>query len=267
MSNKNHHGFIVTSVTGSVSLKDLPVPVHETRAKAGRFGKASKKPFMIVKATDFYRTKFGQQVQALTHKRIAERRDIPDLLGMDNGKGIGMTVKLKNGWTAKFETHPLAPISFVSSGKPPNKLTSLLNSIRAKNAEKRLNTKVESDTPRPKTPKEILARQMRETGEVLDAERSKMADKSHLANAMRPAVSNKIERASDSNLAQLYSLQDAKEKLSIDQASKFNWTKARINKLVKSGTIKHILILFRAGKLPERMRTRKNLLIEINKLS
>lgn len=237
--SKNHHGYVVTSPTGSVSLKELPVPTHETRDAASKWGKAQGKPFVIVPASDFFRSSFGKMVQALTHKKML-RRDIPH-------KAIIVIDKE------------------VEQARKPNALTNLLSRLKASAQERRLDAKAKADTPKPLQASDIIARQMRTVGQALDETRRKLADHSYIKTAFQPPTDTKLHTASDSDLISLYMRQDAATQRSIDTASKFRWDKRRINKLVKSNTVVNILILFRAGRLPDSCRTRKIILKEINR--
>lgn len=235
--SKNHHGFIVTSPSGSVSLRDLPVPIHESVEKASKWAKAQGKPFVIMETAKFYRTSFGRTVQALTQRRALTQP------------------RLIIGKEAIEETRK-------ARGETP--LTALLKKLQAKKQEKAFEEKVKADTPRPKTPAEIIARQLRTIGQTLDESRMKLADTSHLLQVMQPPKDEKIHRASNSDLASLFLRQTPEAQRLIDVASRFRWHKRRINKLVKSGSIESILTLFRAGKMPDKCRTYKNILKAIN---
>ena len=248
--SKNHHGYIVTSPTGSVSLKDLPVPTHGSRDAASKWGKAQGKPFCIVPASDFFRTSFGKMVQSLTHKRIEQKR--------------ARKIELLEAFHPKTEVERVADHATHYTTKG-GALTNLLSRLKASAQDRRLDAKAKTDTPKPLKASDIIARQLRTVGQALDESRKRLSDQSHLTIAMQPPKSTAILHASDSDLISLYSRQDNETQRRIDVASKFRWDKRRINKLVKSNTVENILILFRAGKLPDNCRTRKLILKEINK--
>lgn len=236
--SKNHHGFIVTSPTGSVSLKDLPVPRHETHAKASKYGREQGKPFIVVEASKFFRTSFGKTVQALERKQALAR---PRLI-------VGAEAIIE-----------------ANAARKPNALTKLLTSLKAQQSEKEFNAKVDNDTKKRYAKVDPLSRQLRETGQALDEQRQRLADKSYLAKVMIPPNPSGITRASNDDLMSLFLKQDSKMQQMIDIATRFRWDKKRVNKLVKSGTIESLLTLFRAGQLPEKCRTNKKLLTLLNK--
>lgn len=252
--NKNHHGYIVTSPTGSVSLLDLPVPVHESHEKACKWGRQQGKPFVVTTASKFYATPFGKQVRALTHKKLSTASK-PLHLNPDDGYVYGEMVLTSE----ERERLPKAPTS----------LTNLLNRIKANAQDRRLNTKIADDTRRRKIVADPIAKQMRTVGETLDATRERLASEIPTPKVVIPSG---VARASNEDFMSLWGNQDARTRLEIDQASKMFWDKRRVNKLVKLSegpptpkSIKAILILFRAGKLPERVRTYKRILKLVNK--
>jgi hypothetical protein len=234
--NHTHKGFVITSPSGSVSLKHLPLPTYATRELASKAGKASGERFVIVPAAKFYATRFGQTVRALALKRT---------------QGI----------------KPVAPIAPPPIQKPPTQmgsLTNLLTRLREQKALKKrvsilqvIESKAIADTPRKLSAKEKLeqwkAGLMQRTLER-EAERTKhLADHSHLAKAMTPPEPEPEKKPlSDSDLYSLFSRQSGEEQAAIDKA-------ARQRKLPKATGLTNLLILWRAGKLPAKARSYKKL--------
>lgn len=249
MQSKNHHGFIVTSPSGNVSLKELPLPTYATIALASKAGKLSKKPFVIISASKFYRTTFGQTILNLSARQKRPGNMLKDFV-----------TKLH---APQFQ----AAVVQLEEIKPkPNALTNLLNRIKEAKQNKLLDAKVKRDTQQahPSISREEKARLAsaklmpttieRET----NAHRS-LADHSHLSKAFVSSGNSEAKPLSDSDLFHLFSEQPPEVQHCIDTSAKFHWNRIRINKLVKSGSLESLLVLFRAGKLPEKVRSYQKL--------
>lgn len=225
----NHHGFIITSPSGSVSLKEIPVPVYATRELASKAGKASGKPFVIVEASKFYRTSFGRMVQNFaTRKAKAEPRLI-----------VG------------------APAIAEANKIRQSPLTTLLNRLREKKKTKHLQEKIDHDTRLAHPTKEEIEEHRRRRGDA-----GKMHIPGILMKAFQPPPAPEekklLDYVSDSHLYSIYQQQHSETQKFIDFGAKI-LKPGNINKLVKSNSITSILILWRAGKLPEKARTRTKL--------
>jgi hypothetical protein len=239
MTSHNHHGFIVTSPTGSVSLREIPVPIHATRDLACKAGRASGKPFIVTTASKFYATSFGKCVRALALKRQREQ--------------------------------PINSTKSVEIPKPSvtSPLTNLLNRLRTKKREQNLTAKIKRDTPKVLSEAEkaelATSRLMLETLQGENQSRAKLADHSHLAKAMQaPPPTLQREGLSDSALFLLFNRQTPELQHEIDVSAKFNWTRKRVSLLLRSSSLKNILILFRAGKLPDTARNYRKLAKQFN---